>query len=195
MNRSKIILMLGILLFVLSGFAIVKSNSYDLRSALSTRKCSAEIEGLKFCAESSKITVTSGEPVYINFTWSNSSDVYRHAGISPLAYSVIVKSENGEKVNTIYQQKEIDKQKRIENNTSTEEDKTVISHSFSGSGRSIRLAPGEALPDRIVLTGDYFNYELANKGRYYVTVSRSLPSLESGKTIEFVIDDIEIQVK
>jgi hypothetical protein len=57
----------------------------------------------------------------------------------------------------------------------------VDATAFIGGGRS--------------LTDKMYDYDLTSKGIYYVTISKKVASLEKEKTIEFVLSDIEIQVK
>jgi len=40
-----------------------------------------------------------------------------------------------------------------------------------------------------------YDYDLTSKGIYRVTISKKVASLEKEKTIEFVLNDIEIQMK
>jgi len=195
MNKRNLILIFGLLLFALPAFAIINSSSYDSGKASVSEKCSAEIEGLKLCLESSKITVDSGKPVVINMTWSNSSEILRRFAAIYIGYSVIVKDENHETLIPVREKKRLEKLKRMESPDATEEDKKPYFFMINGSGKGLYLEPKQSDTNRINLSGEYYDYDFTAKGKYNVTISRTLPSLEKGKMLEFVIDDIEIEVK
>lgn len=196
MNKIITVLICSLLFLILPMFALSQTNLSDSDKSSDSEKCTTEIEGLKFCVKSSEITVNSGEPINIEFTWNNSSGAVRRVGLKFVDYSLIIKNEKGKKLNTVLEQLKIDGEKRIKNNTATEEDKKGFIVAFRGSGRSTRLAPGETQSDRVIIDDYYFgyNYDLTEKGKYKVTVSRTVPSLEKGKIIEFLIDGIEITV-
>ncbi len=184
------------LLFTLPLLAVIKSKANKFQQTPNSEKCSAEIEGLKFCLESSKITVDSGKPVIINMTWSNSSEILRRVGGIYTDYSVIVKDEKNETLIPVRKKKMLEKQKRMESPDATEEDKKpylfVINN---GSGKGLDLEPKQSDTNRINLSGEYYDYDFTTKGKYNVTINKTFPSLEKGKMLEFVIEDIEIQVK
>ncbi|MEJ7860860.1 MAG: hypothetical protein WKF90_04390 [Pyrinomonadaceae bacterium] len=195
MNKRNAILIFGMLLIALPAFAIINSSSYESGKVSSLEKCSAEIEGLKFCLESSKITVDSGKPVIINMTWSNSSEVLRRVGGIYTSYSVIVKDENRETLIPVREKKILEKQKRMESPDATEEDKKPYLFMIRGGGRGLYLEPKQSDTNRINLSGEYYDYDFTAKGKYNVTIIKTFPSLEKGKMLEFVIEDIEIRVK
>lgn len=196
MNKRKTILLFGVLFFALPVFALIQNNSHDFRRVLSFEKCSAVIEGLKVCVESSEITVNSGEPVTVNLTWINSSDIDRRIGTRSSNYSVTINNEKGEKLLTVLQQQIRERQKRMNAPNAMEEDKKGFIRMISrGSSRSIYVEPNQTETDQIQLTESTYDYDLTNKGKYKVTISKTVPSLEEGKTIEFVIEGIEIKVK
>ena len=170
------------LLIALPAFAIINSNSYDSGKASVSEKCSAEIEGLKMCVDTSKITVKSGEPIIVGLSWTNSSEIARFIMLAS-RYSITIKDEKGKKLNTVTQQKILD---------GTYEPPKEIKV-IAGSLRGLYIEPHQTETDHLPLKGR--DYDLTAKGIYKLSISKTAGSLEEGKTIEFVIEDIEIKVK
>jgi hypothetical protein len=78
---------------------------------------------------------------------------------------------------------------------SGEKDKGIILRTFSGSNRGLYAEANGIEKDEITLTDKMYDYDLTSKGIYHLTISKKVESLEKGKNIEFVLNDIEIQVK
>ncbi len=128
-------------------------------------------------------------------TWSNSSEILRRVGGIYTDYSTIVKDENNETLIPVREKKRLEKLKRMESPDATEEDKKPYFFMIRGGGRGLYLEPKQSDTNRINLSGEYYDYDFTAKGKYNVTVSKTFPSIEKGKMLEFVIDDIEITVK
>lgn len=191
MTKRATILLIGILLTVLPVSAVMKNNSYE--NTLVSEKCSSEFEGLKLCVENPKVIVNSGEEVRIKLFWVNTSDSERRIGSRSTGYDVTVTDENGKKLIPVYMQRLLEKQKKMRE--SGEEDKGYVLRAFSGSDRGLYTEANGMEKDEIRLTDKMYDYDLTSKGIYQVTISKKVGSLEKGKTIEFVLNDIEIQVK
>lgn len=162
-----------------------KGNSYIFGQTLISEKCSAETEGLKLCTSISKISLNSDEKVYLDLSWTNSSNIERKI-MRDTSYSVTIISEKGEKLIPV------SRQKNLKDITSEDWEKTG-KVSF-GSYKTIFLEPNQTQTVRISLTEKY-DYDLTVKGEYKISISKSVPSLEKEKTLEFVIDDIELEIK
>lgn len=156
-------------------------------------KCSSEIEGLKLCVENSTLFVNSGEQVRINLFWVNTSFSDRRIGRRSEGYRVTVADENGKKVIPGFGQTLLERRERMRN--SGEEDKGIIFRSFGGSDRGLYVEANGMEKDEIRLTGKMYDYNFGSKGPYHVTVSRRVASLEKTRTIEVVLDDIEVHVR
>ena len=129
----------------------------------------------------------------IKLVWVNSSDVDRHIGNRRSGYSVTVTDKNGKKLIPVFEQKFQERQERIRK--SDEEDKGTILRTFSGSDRGLYAEAKGIEKDEILLNDKMYDYDLSSKGSYYVRVSRTVPSMDKAKKIEFVLNDIEIHVK
>lgn len=199
MNKRHAVVAVVILLFTLQTLAIIKSNSYRFEKTTDSEKCSNEIEKLKLCVENSNIIVNSGEPVNIKVFWANTSDADRRIGLRSTGYSITVKDENDKKLIPVFEQRFMERQERIQNSgdsTMTEEDIKALKRTVRfGSDRGLYAEANGIEKDEIRLTENMYDYDLTAKGHYYVTISKKVASLEKGEAIEFVIDDIEIQVK
>lgn len=193
MNKRITIMLIGMLLTAQPVLAIVKSNFYKYGKTLDIEKCSDEIEKLKLCVENSKIVVNSGEQVRINIFWVNASEKARRIGNRRSGYSVTVIDKSSNKLIPVFEQKLKERQERIRKYG--EEDKGIIFWTFSGSDRGLHAEANGIEKDEIRLTDKMYDYDMTSKGIYYVTITRKVESLEKGKTIEFVLNDIEIQVK
>ncbi len=201
MSKKHTFSIIGILLFTLPVLAIIKINSHNFGNFQAYEKCSLETENLKICMKTPKITIKSGEPVKLELFWINLSDTERHIRTTPFDYSVVINDEKGEKLTPIFQQqqKEREKQLNISGNSPTvmtEEVTREINRSLnsSGSNRGIYIEPNQSKKDEIDLA-EVYDYDLTTKGNYVVTIRKTISSLEEGKTIEFVIENIEIKVK
>jgi hypothetical protein len=192
MNKRTTILLIVILLIALPVLAVMKSNSYKYENALGSEKCSSEIENLKLCVENPKVVVNSGEQVRIKLFWVNTSNLDRRIERRSTGYSVKVTDQNGKKLIPVFEQRFIERKERIRK--SGEEDKGVILRTFSGSDRGLYAEATGMEKDEIRLTDKMYDYDLTSKGTYYVTISKKVASLDKEKTIEFVLNDIEIQV-
>jgi hypothetical protein len=193
MNKRTTILLIGVLLIALPVLAIMKSNSYKFENTLGSEKCSSEIEGLKLCVENPKVVVNSGEQVRIKLFWVNTSDADRRIGNRSTDYSVTVKDKNGKKLIPVYEQRFMERLKQMRE--SGEKDKGLVARVISGSYKGLYADANGIEKDEIRLTEKMYDYDLTSKGIYHVTISKKVASLEKGKTIEFVLNDIEIQVK
>ena len=201
MNKKNTILIVGLLLFTLPVLAIIKDNSDKFGKFLTYEKCSLEIEKLKLCTDNPKIIVNAGEPVKLKLSWVNLSNSERHIRTTPFGYSVLINNEKGEKIIPIFRQQQIEREKQM---NSSGNSKTVItdevireinrSLNSSGSNPGMYIEPNQSENDEIKLTEKY-DYDFTAKGIYYVTISKTVPSLENEQTIEFVLDNIEIEVK
>ncbi len=186
MSKNIAVLLIGILLTALPVIAIVKGNLFSIEANQNFEKCSSRIEGLKLCADNPTIAVNSDEPIRIKLSWVNSSNEERkimRAGY----YFVKITDEQEKPLERVFQQK-------IKNHSMTKDDwATKLARN---SYTSIFLDAHETRNDEIRLTENYaYDFDLTKKGRYKLTISKTIPSLEKGKTIEFVIDDVEIEVK
>lgn len=192
MNKRNTILLFGILLITLPVLAIMKSNSYKYENTLGSEKCSSEIEGLKLCVENPKVVVNSREQVRIKLFWVNASDSDRRIGRRSTGYDVTVTDENGRKLIPVYMQRFTERLKQIRE--SGEKEQGFIARVMSGSDRGFYVDANRIEKDEIILTDKMYDYDLTSKGIYYVTISKKVASLEKEKTIEFVLNDIEIRV-
>ena len=198
MNRRDRMLVIILLLFALPIFIVVKGSTYEIQNNSKSEKCSAETEGLKLCIKSSEITVNSGEPVNIELLWVNSSDENRFIKMDSSDYSVMIKTEKDETLIPVFQQRLMEIKKRLAKPNEqliVEEEKELTRRITRGNGRDFSVQANQSRIDEIKLTDIRYDYDLTKKGKYSVTISRTIPSLEEGKAIEFVIDDIEIEVK
>ena len=193
MKKRTTILLSGILFIALPVLAVMKSNSYKFENTLGSEKCSREIEKLKLCVENSKVTVSSGEQVQIKLFWVNTSDAERRIGRRSTGYDVTVADKNGKKLIPVYMQRFTERLKKIQE--SGEKEHGFIASVMSGSDRGLYAEAKGTEKDEILLTDKMYDYDLTSKGTYYVTISKKVASLEKGKTVEFVLNDIEIQVK
>ncbi|HSK74311.1 MAG TPA: hypothetical protein VK892_21610 [Pyrinomonadaceae bacterium] len=193
MNKRILILLIGTLLVALPVLAIIESHSHSFVKTSDFERCSNEVEELKLCVENSIVTVSSGEQVQIKLVWVNSSDADRRIGNRRSGYSVTVTDKNGKKLIPVFEQKLIERQERIRK--SGEEDKGIILRTFSGSDRGLYAEAKGIEKDKILLNDKMYDYDLTSKGIYFVTISKKVASLEKGKTIEIVLNDIEIRVK
>lgn len=195
-NKRKLILILSVLLSAIPVLAVIKSNSLEGFRVVEARKCSLEIENLMLCADSSKIVVSAGEPVSLKLSWTNSSDTERN--LSSIHYSISVINDKGEKLLPIQQQKQLESQRQIKNNkTSLEEEPTeelIVTVFSSTYNPSIFVEAREEMVSDLKLTGED-GYDLTAKGIYRISISKTVPSLKEGKSVEFVLDGIEIEVK
>lgn len=195
MKKRNALLIFGILLFTLPVLAIIKSGSPEFGKNLSAETCSSVVENLKLCIADSKITVDSGEPLVIHLSWINLSNAERYIGVRSSGYSITINDEKGKKLIPVFEQRQMDREKRIQNSTATTEDLSGITVVRSGSDRGIYLEANETESDTALLDKLPYDYDLTAKGKYNVSISKTVASLEDGKKIEFVINDIEIQVK
>lgn len=193
MSKRTMILLSGILLIALPVLAVMKSNSYKFENTLGSEKCSSEIEKLKLCVENPKVIVNSGEQVRIKLLLVNTSNSDRRIGSGATGYSVTVTDENGKKLIPIYEQRFTERLNQMQK--SGEKDKGIILRTFSGSNRGLYAEANGIEKDEIRLTDKMYDYDLTSKGIYHLTISKKVESLEKGKNIEFVLNDIEIQVK
>lgn len=193
MNKRTTILLIGMLLTALPVLAIVKSNFYKYGKTLGSEKCSREIEKLKLCVENLKVVVNSGEQIRIKLFWVNMSASDRRIGRRSNEYNVTVTDKSGKKLAPVYVQRFMERQKQLRE--SGEEDKGIILRTFSGSDRGLYAEANGIEKDEILLNDKMYDYDLTAKGIYRVPISKKVTSLEKGKTIEFVLNDIEIQVK
>lgn len=184
MNKNVAVLLIGILLFTLPVLALFKVNSYNSRTNQSLEKCSPEVEGLKLCIGNPTIVVDSDKLIRIKLFWVNSSVEDREI-MKAGSYPVKITDEQGEQVDPVFQQK-------IKTHSMTKD--YWGKRPTRGSYTSIFLAPNQTMSDEIWLTENY-DYDLSKKGKYSISIRKTVPSLEEGKTIEFVIDNIEIKVK
>lgn len=199
MSQRSTVLAVLVLLFTLPTLAIIKSNIYEFGSSLNFETCSQQIEDLKICTENTKITVNSGEPVVIKVFWINSSDTDRYIGTRISGYSVVINNERGEKLVPTFLQRQMEREKRLAADptaTLTEEDRKEFRRWMrGGSDRGIYIEANQKEADTIKLTEINYDYDLTKKGKYQVTISKTIASLEQGKTIEFVLDNIELEIK
>lgn len=201
MNTKYTILVFGLLLFSLPALAIFKNTSYNVEPFSENEKCSLEIENLKLCVDDNKTNLSSDEPVKLKLKWINSSDTGRYIRNRPSSYSVTVRNEKGKKLIPIFQHKQKEREQQMKNSgeltpeqTAELERETRRSLASAGSNPGIYVEPNQSQTDEIRLTKDY-DYNFTAKGKYYITITKKVPSLEKGQTIEFVIDNIEIEVK
>ncbi len=196
--RSKIIITLT-LIFILPSILAAQDNSAEIQLNSPSEKCSAEIEGLKVCAKSSKITVKSGEPVTINLVWKNLLPVERRIGRSYQGYSVTIVNEKDEKLVPVFLQRLIEREKRMEASgdyTMTEEDfKEMRRRITGGSDRGVDVGENQTTKDYVSLTSIGYDYDLTKKGEYKVTISRKVQGFGYYNANEFMIENIEIEVK
>ena len=199
MNRRIAVLLVGTLLFTLPALAIINDNTIRLGQILGSEKCSLQIEDLKLCAENSKITVNSGEPVKIKVSWVNSSNIDRRIGTYSSGYKVIIIDQKGEKLIPVFLQRQMERQQRVNSSgdrTMTEEDINEFRRTVrGGSDRGIYVEANQTENDEIKLTEVMYDYDLTNRGKYIVTISKAVASLQGEKAIEFVIENIEIEVR
>ena len=193
MNRRILVLLIGTLLVAIPALAIIKGHSPSFVNSSDSERCSNEIEELKLCVENSKITVSSGEQVQIKLVWVNSSDTERRIGNRRSGYSVTVIDKNGKKLIPVFEQKLKERQEQIQK--SGEDDKGIIFRTFSGGDRGLYADAKGIEKDEILLNGKMYDYDLTAKGSYRVNISKRVESNEKAKTIEFVLQDIEIQVR
>lgn len=194
MNKKTIIPLIGVLLLiVIPALAMIESNFYEYKNTLNPVKCSDEIEKLKLCIENSKIIVNSGEQVRVNLFWVNISDSNRRIGRQSSDYSIIVKDKSNKKLIPVFEQKFMEKQKQIQE--SGEKEKGMVARVISGSYKGLYAEANGIEKDVILLNDKMYDYDLTSKGIYRLTISKKVESLEKGKTIEFVLNGIEIQVK
>lgn len=191
-NLSKYLSLAICLALILSILAIVKaqistdSTKITVNKNNLMEKCSKEIEGLKLCTNSPKIIHNSGEPIIIRFSWVSSLETERFISVGS-SYDVSVVDEKGKKLTPGYEQ-------QVKNEGLTKENMRKL---FFGRGRSSKgvfLKPGGTYPTGIKLT-ELYDYDLSAKGKYYVRIEKSVPNITGDKNIEFVLDNIEIQIK
>lgn len=197
MSRRKYEILTLMLLFTFPTLAVSQIDTDKFANSLISKKCSLEIEKLKLCTDFSKIVIAAGESVSLNLSWANLSNAERN--INALDYFVVINDEKGEKLLTTSQQKQVEMQKqlRIVDATSTVDESTeevvltVVSRTYNPG---ISVAERQTRTDQLKLSEKY-GYDLSAKGKYKVSISKTVPCLEQGKTIEFVLDNIEIEVK
>lgn len=149
-------------------------------------KCSEEIEGLKLCTNTPKIIQNSGEPIVIRFSWVSSLEIERFISVGS-SYDISVVDEKGKKLIPVYEQ-------HVKEEGLTKEN---IHKLFFGRGRSSKgvfLKPRGTYPTGIKLT-EFYDYDLSAKGKYYIRIKKSIPSLNKEKNITFVLDNIEVEIK
>lgn len=188
MSKRNAALIIGLLLFTLPVSAAVKSRSDDFFTNFpDTEKCSSEIEQLKLCIDSAKLTIESGNEAVLKVRWINSGNFERRFRGRPFDCRITIKNEKGETLTQVLQ-------KKIQDGSAASEDLARWIRLHSGSSRGMLIGANQTLAGEIQLVR-WYDYDLTARGIYFVTISKTLPGLESEKTIEFVIDGIEIEVK
>ena len=199
MNKRNTILVVVMLLLTLPVLAIVKGNIYKLGNSSNAERCSMEIEQLKLCVVNSKITVDAGQPVKVKLYWINSSNIERRIGTRSTGYSVTIDDERGKKLIPVFQDRKKERERRLDADpqaTMTEEDLREVGRRIKGgSERGIFLEANGTATDEIELTEAQYDYDFTVRGKYYVTISKSIPSLGGESSIEVAVDNIEIKVR
>ena len=198
-GRSAFLAILA-LLFTLPTMAVIESNMNKLGQTLSFETCTQQIEDLRLCVENTRITVNSGEPVVIKVSWVNSSEIDRSLGLAIPIYSVTIYDEKGEKLIPVFLQRQMERDKRLAADSQpqmTEEDIKEFGRIIrrGGSSRGNYVKANQKKNNEIKLTDIMYDYDLTKKGKYKVTINQTTASLEKGKTIEFVLDNIELEIK
>src|SRR5215813_1769472 len=97
MSKRNVVLVIGLLLFTTPVSAAIESEPHkSITNFFNTEKCSSEIEQLKLCVESAKVTVDSGEKVTLKLRWVNSANSERYIPGRFFYPGVTVKNEKGE---------------------------------------------------------------------------------------------------
>jgi hypothetical protein len=185
MKKTYILIALATILAACSVFAVMRDNAAG-NAALNSKKCSVEQDGLQLCADNLKMKVKSGEPVRIKLLWTNTSEIERQITRAS-TYKVTVVDEEKQTLIPVLERK-------MKEGTMTDEDRQRFVVLGRGKGNPIFLEPGESSSYEILLTERY-DYDLKAKGKYYVTISKTISGAENSKSLEFVVDGIEIEVE
>ena len=186
MNKRYVVSIIVMIFIALPILAVVQSDSFKGFSQMDLEKCSLEIEGLKLCTSTPKLVVNSDDPVRLKLFWVNSTDKDRTIS-SASSYNLTITDEKEEKLIPVLQ-------KKMRDGPLTNEDNEKLFRRIRGSDRGIYIEANQRENQEVWLTEQY-DYDLTAKGKYYVTIRKTIPSLESEQTIEFVLDNIEIEVR
>jgi hypothetical protein len=166
------------------------------------KKCSAVIEGLEFCADSTALLFRLGDSVIVPLSVHNTTQEEKLVksvpevgppllGYPPYEFSVT--DENGNKFPTI----EDDLRTKRENGTITEKESNELFlrcciNKGSRWGNALKLDPGQSLKFQANLS-EVYNFRI--KGKYYLEIRRNVLAQNKKDIIVIQLERISIEVK
>ena len=192
MKTRKIYASVTILLFfIFSYFAFANIGALQTlladNRAYSKGPCSPITDGLIFCANTKKVSVSSGGEVSLSFVLRNigNQDVLVETTTGLSKYKLSVVDENGIPLLT-------KREKKIQFHTMSEADEKEFASSLFISHRSETLEPGKSISEPIILSNIY---DFFDAGKYYLEISRKTITAEGKKRDYLKIEKIEIEIK